>query len=222
MQIGFNPPKFLVSGDKAEGFEAVKSIKDYITVSISLAALVVSGVTFYLTRIHDPGISIEISPRLEWITDTFDRESLILPVTITNSGSRGHVVNQIVLEIRDTTKATARRYVASKFAVQRKSPYEFSPESLTAGSSVARSYLFERFESGANTIRPVGKSTIDPREFVIAGAGRYQGTLLVRNNGAAGYTAFKTFTFRITVAESETLRWKPLDTQLILVLQVSG
>lgn len=194
----------------------MSSIKDYITVPISIAALIISGITFYLTRLHDPGVSLEISPRLEWITNNLDQETFMLPITIINRGAKAHVVNQIVLEIENGTAPAIRKYVANKFVVRRATPNEFAPESLTPGSSVARSYMFERFEPGKNTIRAVGKGPVDPNRFALDRAGQYRGTVLLRINGSSDYDAAGEFTFNIAADEVRQLRQKPFETQLIL------
>lgn len=200
----------------------MKSVKDYITVTISIAALLISAITFYLTRLHDPGISVEISPRLEWITDKHDRETFILPVTITNSGSKGHVVNQIVLQIRDGAGNVPQTFVADRYAVNRGSPFEFTPESLTPGTSVARSYLFDRFQAGKNTLRNVGKATIAPSDFALKNAGAYRGTLLLRQNGSHDLTVARRFTFDVDPEETRRIQEKPYDTQLILNLDTGN
>lgn len=200
----------------------MKSIKDYITVSIAITALVISAVTFYLTKLYDPGVSFEISPRLEWITNNFDQETFVLPVTITNNGARGYVVNQIVLQIKGHNLDPASRYIANKFAVRRATPSEFAPESLTSGSSVARSYLFERFEAGRNTVRDVSKAPTSPASFAFRKAGEYDGTVLVRLNGSSVYTVAKKFTFRVNAAEIDRLRQKPYGTQIIFNVQTAA
>jgi len=198
------------------------TIKDYIAIAVSVAALVISATTFYFTKLYDPGISFEISPRLEWITNDDGRETFILPITFLNSGARGYAVTQIVLQIKNGRSGSARRYIASQFAVRRSNPFEFAPETLTGGSSVARSYLFERFETGKNTIRDIGAPPTSPADFALRTAGQYRGTVLVRLNGSSVFTVAKEFTFRIKDDEVERLREKPYKTQLVLDLETFG
>lgn len=200
----------------------MNSVKDYITVGISIVALLISGVTFYLTNIHDPGVSFEIAPRLEWITDKNDQETFILPITITSTGARGHVVNQIVLRIEDDASRSPARYVANRFAVRRATPSEFSPEALTPGSSVARSYLFERFDADRNTVRNVGKTPTSPENFAFVRPGRYRGTILVRLNGSTAYETATRFSFALEAEELKRLRRKPYGTQMIFNLRLDG